>query len=104
MGVQWEIVDKKNRQIYDLDKGGWGYPYPDGPWSEEFLGEFVSRALLERGVKDVGYIAKVVAEVRRFCAHADWNVVLVCDVGDYPDDEMEKWPVVGGRCVLGALP
>lgn len=103
MGTCWEIVDKRNRRCFDLDKGNWALAKLDrgGQLSLNDVRAGIAAAFAHycpgRLIGNPEYAEATTKAIWAFCEEAGWDIIVVSDVGDYPDDEMVTWPVVAGR-------
>lgn len=105
MGVQFEALDRKNRRVFDLDKGNWFLSGIDGgkPMTVQEVRAGIVRVHEDRYGKrnDVfgeEHATRTAVRLWAFCEVAGWDVELYSDAGDYSDDAMAGWPMVGARC------
>jgi hypothetical protein len=97
VGVQWELIDKRNRRVFDMDKlyvGGLVGAAPMTP--REVLAAY-SKAHAERyGDQDAidDHDRHVAARIWAFCDVAGWDLDMHNDMGD---DDSTGYAMVDGR-------
>ncbi len=96
MGTQFELVDKRNRRRFDLDKlyvHGLDTGAPRTP--AEVLAEYNAAAARRYGAKDPEeYYRDIVSRIWAFCEVAGWEIEGYNDAGF---DDSPAGPVVDGR-------
>ena len=99
MGVQFEIIDRKNQRRFDMDKLYVRNLDTGAPLTfEQVLAEYHDGARRRYGERAIegDYYRGVAARIWAFCEVAGW-----CDVemwNDAGEDFGPSYPVVDGRC------
>lgn len=98
MGTQWEIVDRRNRRRFDMDKLWVDGLTGRGPLTlAQVRAAYDAGAALRYGAKDphendYGDIAR---RIWAFCEVAGWDVEMFNDAGE---DFAPAYVIVDGRC------
>lgn len=95
MSATHELIDRKNKRRFGLDKGNWyaaGFHRSESMTVEEVrLGCHVARP-------DIESWDDVPESIWAFCDVAGWDIELYNDIGNYSDEAMKNWPMVDDRC------